>query len=148
MTAGAQVEATRRVFQRMEAALAKNADDRSEPFQREVRWIGDRACGIAPGHRVCQKNRQRPLRAAFTERARRTNRFHRKSERTAGPCDIEAVHGGASTGIGSRGKRVTIPCMGFPKVSGGRGDIRDSHGRDHFHDGTRVPPRPDEGDAR
>ncbi|WBU55709.1 ester cyclase [Paracoccus sediminicola] len=160
MTAEEKAEATRHVILRMEAALGENSDDMAAHFHEDFRWMGNRGCGTKPDLRSFRENWQLPLRAAFTERHYKTERFICEGDWASCFGHIEATHSGEFMGISATGKRVTIPYMDFWKVEDGR--IRDNWvsvdfaavlaqlGRDVFagegweaYDrGERTPPRP------
>ncbi len=165
MTPTERAEATRQVILRMEAALAENSDDMAAHFHEDFRWMGNQGCGTKPDLRAFRDNWQLPLRAAFTEREYRTERFICEDEWASCFGRIEATHSGTFMGIAATGKRVTIPYMDFWQVRDGRiadnwvsvdfaavlaqlgRDVFDGHGWEHFDDGSRVPPRPEGGVA-
>lgn len=165
MTPTERAEATRQVILRMEAALAENSDDMAAHFHEDFRWMGNQGCGTKPDLRAFRDNWQLPLRAAFTEREYRTERFVCEDDWASCFGHIEATHSGTFMGIAATGKRVTIPYMDFWQVRDGRiadnwvsvdfaavlaqlgRDVFDGHGWEHFDDGSRVPLHPEGGVA-
>ena len=160
MTPEQKAEATRQVIQRMEAALAANSDDMAAHFHEDFRWIGNCGCGTKHGLDAFRRNWQLPLRAAFTDRSYRTERFICEDNWASCFGHIEATHSGPFMGIAPTGRRVTIPYMDFWRVEEGRiadnwvsvdfahvlaqlgRDVFDGHGWEHFDDGTVTPPTP------
>lgn len=160
MTAEEQAEATRQVILRMEAALAANSDDMAAHFNEDFRWIGNRGCGTKNGLAEFRANWQLPLRAAFTERDYKTERFICEGDWASCFGHIEATHSGPFMGIAPTGKRVTIPYMDFWKVSEGRiadnwvsvdfasvlhqlgRDVFGGQGWESYDDGRASPPTP------
>lgn len=158
MTPEEQAEATRQVIIRMEEALGANSNDMGQHFHEDFRWMGNRGCGTKPGLDAFRRNWQLPLRAAFTERDYKTEKFICEGEWASCFGHIEATHSGTFMGIGPTGKRVTIPYMDFWKVTEGRiadnwvsvdfasvlaqlgRDVFDGQGWEHFDDGTLTPP--------
>ncbi len=158
MTPEEQAEATRQVIIRMEEALGANSNDMGQHFHEDFRWMGNRGCGTKPGLDAFRRNWQLPLRAAFTERDYKTEKFICEGEWASCFGHIEATHSGTFMGIAPTGKRVTIPYMDFWKVTEGRitdnwvsvdfasvlaqlgRDVFDGQGWEHFDDGTLTPP--------
>lgn len=124
MTAEEQAEATRQVILRMEAALAANSDDMAAHFHEDFRWMGNYGCGTKPDLAAFRAHWQLPLRAAFTERDYKTERFICEGDWASCFGHIEATHSGDFMGIPPTGKRVKIPYMDFWKIEDGR--IRDN----------------------
>jgi predicted ester cyclase len=153
--------ATLEVIQRMEAALAANADDMATHFHEDFLWRGNFGCGTKRGLAEFRRNWQLPLRAAFTERIYLTEHFLADGDWAACFGRIEATHSGPFMGIPATGKRVVIPYMDFWRVEEGR--IRDNpvsvdlafvpfqlgrdvfagEGWEAFDRGERVPPHPE-----
>ena len=158
MTPEEQAEATRQVIIRMEEALGANSNDMGQHFHEDFRWMGNRGCGTKPGLDAFRRNWQLPLRAAFTERDYKTEKFICEGEWASCFGHIEATHSGTFMGIAPTGKRVTIRYMDFWKVTEGRitdnwvsvdfasvlaqlgRDVFDGQGWEHFDDGTLTPP--------
>jgi predicted ester cyclase len=156
----ASTRETLAVIQRMEAALAANSDDMAAHFHEGFRWMGNAGCGTKNGLDEFRRNWQLPLRAAFTDRAYRTERFIVQGEWASCFGHIEATHSGAFMGIAPTGKRVTIPYMDFWRVEDGRiadnwvsvdfprvleqlgVDVFDGRGWEAFDRGERTPPQP------
>ncbi|MBF9031716.1 polyketide cyclase [Rhodobacterales bacterium HKCCE3408] len=165
MTPEERAEATRAVVQRMEEALAVNSDDMASHFHEDFRWMGNQGCGTKSSLAEFRRNWQLPLRAAFTDRDYKTERFVCEDDWASCFGHIEATHSGPFMGIAPTGKRVTIPYMDFWKIEDGRikdnwvsvdfpsvlaqlgRDVFDGHGWEHFDDGSQTPPHP-EGGAR
>lgn len=160
MTPEEQAEATRQVIIRMEEALGANSDDMGQHFHEDFRWMGNQGCGTKHGLDAFRRNWQLPLRAAFTEREYKTQKFICEGEWASCFGHIEATHSGTFMGLAPTGKRVTIPYMDFWKVTDGKiadnwvsvdfasvlaqlgRDVFDGQGWEHFDRGERVPPRP------
>ncbi|OYX43001.1 MAG: polyketide cyclase [Rhodobacterales bacterium 32-67-9] len=163
MTPAEQADATRQVILRMEAALAANSNDMAVHFHEDFRWMGNYGCGTKSDLAGFRANWQLPLRAAFTDRDYKTERFICEGDWASCFGHIEATHSGPFMGIAPTGKRVKIPYMDFWKIEDGR--IRDNWvsvdfafvlaqlGRDVFNGegweaydrSERVPPRPEGG---
>ncbi len=157
MTPIEEAEATRQVILRMEAALGDNANDMETHFHDDFRWMGNQGSGTKNGLQAFRSNWQLPLRAAFTDRTYKTERFICEGEWASCFGHIEGTHSGAFMGIAATGKRVKIPYMDFWKVEEGRikdnwvsvdfaavlaqlgRDVFDGHGWEHFDDGTQNP---------
>ena len=160
MNATEQADATRQVIQRMEQALAANSNDMAVHFHEDFHWYGNRGCGTKDGLAAFRNNWQLPLRAAFTERDYKTDRFICEGAWASCFGRIEATHSGPFMGIAATGKRVTIPYMDFWKVEDGRikdnwvsvdfahvlaqlgRDIFDGQGWEAFDNGDAIPPKP------
>lgn len=160
MTPEARAEATRQVIQRMEAALAANADDMAAHFHEDFRWMGNRGCGTKTSLDAFRTNWQLPLRAAFTDRDYKTERVICEGDWASCFGHIEATHSGTFMGLAPTGQRVTIPYMDFWRIEDGRiadnwvsvdfpavlaqlgRDVFDGHGWEHFDDGSATPPAP------
>lgn len=160
MNAKEHADATRQVIQRMEQALAANSNDMAAHFHEDFHWYGNRGCGTKDGLAAFRNNWQLPLRAAFTERDYKTDRFICEGDWASCFGHIEATHSGVFMGIAATGKRVTIPYMDFWKVKDGRikdnwvsvdfahvlaqlgRDIFDGQGWEAFDNGDAIPPKP------
>ncbi len=152
--------ATLEVIQRMEAALGANSDTMADHFHEDFRWIGNRGCGTKPGLDAFRRDWQLPIRAAFTDRTYRTERFVAQGEWASCFGHIEATHAGPFMGIPATGRRVRIPYMDFWRVRDGRiadnwvsvdfpevlaqlgVDVFDGEGWEAFDRGEKTPPRP------
>lgn len=146
------------VIQRMEQALGDNESDMTPYFHDDFRWMGNRGCGTKHGVEAFREHWQLPLRAAFTERVYRTEKFLADGEWASCFGHIEATHSGTFMGIGPTGKRVRIPYMDFWKVIDGRiadnwvsvdypqvlaqlgVDVFNGEGWEAFDDGSKIPP--------
>jgi predicted ester cyclase len=156
----ARSAATLAVIQRMEAALGAGSNDMAAHFHEDFLWRGNAGCGVKQGLEAFRRNWQLPLRAAFTDRDYRTERFLADGDWAACFGHIEATHTGVFMGIAPTGKRVRIPYMDFWRVEDGR--IRDNpvfvdfaavlaqlgvdafagEGWEHFDSGAKTPPAP------
>jgi steroid delta-isomerase-like uncharacterized protein len=96
----------------------------AQHFHEDFVWRGNAGCGVKRGLAEFRRNWQLPLRAAFTERVYKTERFLADGEWAACFGHIEATHSGEFMGIPATGKRVRIPYMDFWRVEDGR--IRDN----------------------
>jgi len=148
------------VVRDMEAALGANSDDMAAHFHEDFRWMGNTGCGVKHGLEAFRSNWQLPLRAAFTERDYRTERFIEEGDWVSCFGSIKATHSGRFMGVEPTGKRVTIPYMDFWHVRDGRiadnwvsvdfahvlaqlgVDVFDGEGWESFDNGARVPPVP------
>ena len=107
-------------IRRMEDALAANEMDMTPYFHEDFRWIGNEGCGTKEGVEAFRQNWQWPLRAAFTDRDYKTERFLADGEWASCFGHIEGTHSGEFMGIAPTGKRVKIPYMDFWLVRDGR----------------------------
>ena len=105
---------------RMEDALAANSDDMAAHFHEDFKWRGNQGCGVKNSLAEFRANWQLPLRAAFTEREYKTEKFLADGDWAACFGHIEATHSGPFMGIPATGRRVTIPYMDFWRVEDGR----------------------------
>ena len=149
------------VIQRMEAALGASSNDMAAHFHEDFRWMGNYGCGTKHGLTAFRHNWQLPIRAAFAERKYNTQQFVVQGEWASCFGYIEATHSGTFMGIPATGKRVKIPYMDFWRVEQGRiadnwvsvdfpailaqldVDVFNGEGWEHYDDGSKVPPRPD-----
>lgn len=158
----ARSHATLDVIRRMEAALGASSDDMAAYFHPDFVWRGNYGCGTKRGLAEFRRNWQLPLRAAFSERVYRTERFLADGDWAACFGQIEATHSGPFMGIPATGKRVVIPYMDFWRVEDGRiadnpvsvdlafvlfqlgRDVFAGEGWEAFDRAERVPPHPHE----
>lgn len=112
--------ATLSVIETMEAALGAGSNDMAAHFHEDFLWRGNAGCGTKKGIAEFRRNWQLPLRAAFTDRVYKTEKFLADGEWAACFGHIEATHSGAFMGIAPTGRRVTIPYMDFWRVEDGR----------------------------
>lgn len=112
--------ATLSVIEAMEAALGAGSDDMAAHFHEDFLWRGNAGCGTKKGIAEFRRNWQLPLRAAFTDRVYKTEKFLADGEWAACFGHIEATHSGTFMGIAPTGRRVTIPYMDFWRVEDGR----------------------------
>jgi predicted ester cyclase len=89
-------------------------------FHKDFLWRGNAGCGTKKGIAEFRRNWQLPLRAAFTDRAYKTEKFLADGEWAACFGHIEATHSGEFMGIAPTGRRLTIPYMDFWRVEDGR----------------------------
>jgi len=109
--------ATLKVIKDMEQALADNSNEMSRYFHDNFRWMGNYGCGVKEGLQAFRDNWQLPLRAAFTDREYKTEKFLVDGDWASCFGHIEGTHSGEFMGIAATGKRVKIPYMDFWKVS-------------------------------
>ena len=162
MTPQEQANATRQVILRMEEALGANSNTMEVHFHEDFRWIGNQGCGTKKGLQAFRNNWQLPIRAAFTERDYKTDRFICEGNWASCFGHIEATHSGTFMGHAATGKRVKIPYMDFWEVKDGRiadnwvsvdfayvlaqlgEDVFGGRGWETYDDGTATPPKPKE----
>lgn len=120
LTHQVQSQATLAVIRRMEAALGAGSNDMAAHFHEDFLWRGNYGCGTKRGLAEFRRNWQLPLRAAFTERVYKTEKFMADGDWAACFGHIEATHSGPFMGIAPTGKRVIIPYMDFWRVVDGR----------------------------
>ena len=160
MTPAEHADATRQVILNMEAALATNSHDMAAHFHDDFRWMGNQGCGTKANLSEFRNNWQLPLRAAFTDRDYKTDRFICEGDWVSCFGHIEATHSGTFMGITATGKRVKIPYMDFWKVEDGKirdnwvsvdfagvlaqlgVDVFDGKGWETYDRGEAIPPKP------
>jgi predicted ester cyclase len=158
-----QSNETLAVIRDMEAALASGSNAMSDFFHDSFRWMGNYGCGTKDGLQAFRDNWQLPLRAAFTEREYKTDKFLADGEWASCFGHIEATHSGMFMGVEATNKRVTIPYMDFWKVTDGKiednwvsvdyasvlsqlgVDVFNGQGWEAFDNGSRKPIHPDAG---
>lgn len=111
---------TLRVIKEMEVALGENSNDMAKHFHESFRWMGNYGCGTKNDLKQFRDNWQLPLRAAFTERTYKTEKFLVDGDWASCFGHIEATHSGEFMGVPATGKRVQIAYMDFWEVSDGR----------------------------
>jgi predicted ester cyclase len=104
----------------MENALAAGSNDMRAHFHEDFRWLGNTGCGTKHGVDEFRRNWQLPLRAAFTERQYRTQRFLADGEWVSCFGHIEATFSGTFMGIEPTGQRIKIPYIDFWLVREGK----------------------------
>ena len=104
------------VIKDMTVALGANANNMSDFFHDDFRWIGNTGCGVKHGLENFRSNWQLPLRAAFTERVYCDEAHIAQGEWVSCFGYIEATHSGDFMGIPATGKRVIIKYMDFWQV--------------------------------
>lgn len=154
-------KATLAAIHAMEAALGANSNDMRAHFHEDFVWRGNAGCGTKHGLAEFRRNWQLPLRAAFTDRVYKTEKFLADGEWASCFGHIEATHSGTFMGVAPTGLRVNIPYMDFWKLEDGR--IKDNPvfvdfacvlaqlGKDVFHGegweifdrGEATPPQPE-----
>lgn len=158
MTAQQHADETRQIILNMEAALAANSEDMAAHFHKDFRWMGNQGCGAKNGLQAFRDRWQLPLRAAFTDRDYKTERFICEGDWASCFGHIEGTHSGLFMGIEPTGKRVNIPYMDFWKVKDDLivdnrvsvdfarvlaqlgNDVFNGYGWEHFDDGSATPP--------
>lgn len=148
------------VVRAMEDALAAGSNSMQDHFSDDFRWIGNYGSGVKNGLAEFRRNWQLPLRAAFTDRDYKTDRFLADGVNVSCFGHIEATHSGTFMGIEATGKRVTIPYMDFWEVRDGKiadnwvsvdlasvlaqlgKDIFDGEGWEAFDRNEKEPPQP------
>ncbi len=162
MTHDAQSAASLAAVKRMEAGLAAGEMDMTPYFTESFVWRGNQGCGTKHGIAEFQRNWQFPLRAAFTDRDYKTEKFLADGDWAACFGHIEATHSGIFMGIAATGKRVKIPYMDFWRIEDGRiadnpvsvdfasvmqqlgVDVFGAHGWENYDNGTATPATPQE----
>ena len=66
---------TLEVVKAMEDALAANSNEMATHFHMDFRWMGNQGCGTKNTLEEFRNNWQLPLRAAFTDRVYKTEKF-------------------------------------------------------------------------
>ncbi len=148
------------VIRAMEDALVAGSNSMQDHFSDDFRWIGNYGSGVKNGLAEFRRNWQLPLRAAFTDRDYKTDRFLADGVNVSCFGHIEATHSGPFMGIEATGKRVTIPYMDFWEVRDGKiadnwvsvdlasvlaqlgKDIFDGEGWEAFDRNEKEPPQP------
>lgn len=146
---------------RMEDGLAAGENDMTRYFREDFLWRGNQGCGTKRGVSEFRRNWQLPLRAAFTDREYKTEKFLADGDWAACFGHIEATHSGPFMGIAPTGKRVKIPYMDFWRVEDGRiadnpvsvdfasvlaqlgHDVFAGEGWEAYDRGERQPPAPE-----
>lgn len=155
-----QSNQTLAIIRRMEEALGAGENDMTPYFHENFRWIGNYGCGTKEGVEAFRANWQLPLRAAFTDRIYKTEKFLADGLWASCFGHIEATHSGEFMGVSATNKRVKIPYMDFWEIKDGRiadnwvsvdyalvmsqlgVDIFDGQGWEAFDNGTRIPRHP------
>lgn len=153
--------ATLDVIHRMEAALGAGSNDMAAHFHENFLWRGNQGSGTKRGIDEFRRNWQLPLRAAFTGRVYKTEKFLADGDWASCFGHIEATHSGPFMGIPATGQRVRIPYMDFWRVEDGRiadnpvfvdlahvlfqlgRDVFAGEGWEAFDRGEKTPPTPD-----
>ena len=148
------------VVRAMEDALAAGSNSMQDHFRDDFRWMGNYGSGVKNGLAEFRRNWQLPLRAAFSDRDYKTDRFLADGVNVSCFGHIEATHSGPFMGIEATGKRVTIPYMDFWEVRDGKiadnwvsvdlasvlaqlgKDIFDGEGWEAFDRNEKEPPQP------
>ncbi|MXU64793.1 ester cyclase [Oceanomicrobium pacificus] len=162
-----KTDETRAVIEAMVDGLNDHRiDDIGAFFADSFRWMGNQGCGTKIGLQAFQDNWQRPFQAAFSDKVCIDEARLYMGEWAAAFGRQEAVHSGPFMGIAATGKRVEIRYMDFWKVVDGRiednwvmvdfphvlaqlgVDVFNGEGWENFDNGSRVPPRPGQPEAR
>ncbi len=151
---------TLRVIKAMEEALGANSNEMDKHFHESFRWMGNYGCGTKNNLQEFRNNWQLPLRAAFTDRTYKTDKFIVDGEWASCFGHIEATHSGEFMGVAATNKRVKIAYMDFWKVSDGRiednwvsvdyasvlaqlgVDVFNGHGWEAYDSGAKIPNKP------
>ena len=115
-----QSRATMKVIRDMEAALTAGSNDMAKHFHEDFWWRGNQGCGTKRSLEEFCNNWQLPLRAAFTDRVYKTQKFLADGEFASCFGYIDAVHSGEFMGIAATRKRVKIHYTDFWEVQDGR----------------------------
>lgn len=160
MSHNAQSAATLAAVKRMEDGLAAGDNDMYAYFTPDFLWRGNQGCGTKKGVEEFRRNWQLPLRAAFSDRDYKTEKFLADGDWAACFGHIEATHSGTFMGVAPTGKRVKIPYMDFWRVADGRiadnpvsvdfaavmaqlgVDVFDGHGWENYDNGSATPAIP------
>ena len=89
---------------RMEDGLAARETDMTPYFHPDFTWRGNRGCGTKAGLDEFRRNWQLPIRAIFTDRVYKTEKFLADGDWAACFGHIEATHSGTFMGIAATGK--------------------------------------------
>ncbi|MEJ6403891.1 ester cyclase [Yoonia sp. 2307UL14-13] len=161
MSHDAQTAASLAAVKRMEAGLAAGEMDMTPYFTEDFVWRGNQGCGTKNGIADFQRNWQFPIRAAFTDRHYKTEKFMADGDWAACFGHIEATHSGTFMGIAPTGKRIKIPYMDFWRIEDGRiadnpvsvdfasvmaqlgVDVFNGHGWENYDNGSAKPAKPD-----
>ncbi len=146
----------------MEAGLAAGENEMARYFTEDFVWRGNYGCGLKQSLQEFRANWQLPLRAAFTDREYKTEKFLSDGDWASCFGHIEATHSGTFMGIAATGKRVKIPYMDFWQVKDGRiadnpvsvdfasvlsqlgVDVFNGEGWEKYDQGQATPPKPSE----
>ena len=143
------------VVKAMEDALGANSNDMDQYFHKEFRWMGNQGCGTKKNLQEFRNNWQLPLRAAFTDRVYKTEKFIVDGEWASCFGYIDALHSGDFMGIKPTNKRVKIHYtdfwevrdglinVDFPSILSQLGiDVFNGLGWEVFDRGEVEPPKP------
>ena len=100
---------TLRIVREMEDALGRASNETHLHFHEDFLWRGNVGCGIKNGIAEFRKNWQLPIRAAFTDRVYKTEKFIADGDWAACFGVLEATHSGTFMGIPATGKRIRCP---------------------------------------
>lgn len=158
-----KTEQTRTVVETMVDGLNDHRiDNIGEFFSESFRWLGNQGCGVKHGLKAFQDNWQRPFQAAFSDKVCTDEARLAEGEWMAAFGRQEATHSGEFMGIPATGKRVEIRYMDFWKVQDGKivdnwvmvdfphvlaqlgVDVFNGHGWEHYDDGSKQPPQPEQ----
>ncbi len=118
------------VVKAMEDALAASSNDMGRYFHEEFRWMGNQGCGTKQNLEEFRNNWQLPLRAAFTDRIYKTDKFLADGEWAACFGHIDAIH-----------NWVTVD---FPSILAQLGvDVFNGQGWEAYDRGEKKPPKPE-----
>lgn len=149
------------VVKAMENALAAGSNDMGKYFHEEFRWMGNQGCGTKKNLKEFRNNWKLPLRAAFTDRIYKTDRFLVDGEWAACFGHIDAIHSGEFMDIVPTNKRVKIHytdfwevkeglitdnwvTVDFPSILAQLGvDVFNGQGWEAYDRGKKKPPKPE-----
>lgn len=111
---------TLQIVQDMEAGLGRAYNELHLHFHEDFLWRGNVGCGTKRGIAEFRRNWQLPIRAAFSDRIYKTEKFLSDGDWASCFGILEATHTGPFMGIAATGRRVAIPYMDFWHVQDGR----------------------------
>ena len=139
------------VVRAMEEALIAKSNDMGKYFHKDFRWMGNQGCGTKNNLEEFRNNWQLPLRAAFSDRIYKTDRWLVDGEWASCFGHIDAIHSGEFMGIAPSNKRVKIHYTDFwevkdlsPSILAQLGvDVFNGQGWEAFDRGEKNPPKPE-----
>ena len=144
----------------MANALQDNANNMSDYFHDDFRWMANTGCGQKIGLDEFRRNWQLPFRAAFSERDYHEEARIAQGEWVSSFGYINARHTGEFMGIPPTGKPVKIKYTDFWKVKDGKiadnwvnvdfphvlaqlgVDVFNGMGWEIYDEGIEIPPTP------
>ncbi len=156
-----KTDESQRIVSEMGEALGRNAENMSDYFSDDFRWMGNTGCGVKNSLEEFRRNWQKPFRAAFHDRVYVEEARVAQGEWVSAFGYIEGTHAGEFMGIAPTGKRVTIKWIDFWHVKDGKivnnwvsvdyphvleqlgRDVFDGEGWEAFDRGDKTPPGTD-----